>query len=151
MMKRALLIVLTLLMLTTAGCKKKAAEKAPTTEAIAATTEVTIPGLEDSIFDDVIIEAAEEEKTAKSQVPTDSSGNTPAVTEAPSELPAPGDMDFGTFKTMAPSRQRAYQESFESIDAFYDWYEAAQEAYDKEHTPIEIVDGIVDMSEFVGK
>lgn len=143
MMKRALLIVLALLMLTAAGCRKKNAEKAPTTEATTvATTEVTIPGLEDSIFDeDVIIESAEEVPAV--QAPVD---QVPDADE--SELPAPGEMDFETFKNMAPSRQRAYQESFEDIDAFYDWYEAAMAAYDEEHAAIEIVDGVVDMSQF---
>lgn len=144
MFKRVLLILLVLLLLTTVACGKKNEETVSSEETTMETTEMTIPGLEDSIFDDVVIES--DEKAPVAQIPAAGESTVPEATE---ELPAPGEMDYETFQSMAPSRQRTYQESFESIDAFYDWYEAAKAAYDQAHAPIEIVDGVVDMSKII--
>ena len=47
-------------------------------------------------------------------------------------------MDFKTFQSLTGAEQRAFQESFESIEAFFAWYTAAKEAYDKANPPIEI-------------
>ena len=53
-------------------------------------------------------------------------------------------MDYATFKAMSAAEQRAFQESFSSLDAFFEWYNAAKEAYDKENPPIEVGgDGVV--------
>ena len=141
MMKKVLLVMMAVMLIAAAGCGRKSKSDAamPNTEALADTQEVTVPGLEDSIFDENYVP-----ETTK-PVPTE--------TTLPGEeepLPAPGEMDFETFRNMKPARQREYQESFESIEAFYDWYAAAQEAYEKEHVPIYVGDGVIDMSKIVG-
>lgn len=141
MFKRVLFVLLAILMLTTVGCKKKA-EKPATEAETAATQEQTVPGMEDSIFDD----PAQSGETVAAPVEV-----IPEATRATlAELPAPGEMDFETFQNLEPSQQRAYQESFESIDAFYEWYSAAQEAYEQAHPAIEVGDGVIDMNEIVG-
>jgi len=57
----------------------------------------------------------------------------------PSSAPKdPVQMDFKTFQSLTGAEQRAFQESFESIEAFFAWYTAAKEAYDKANPPIEI-------------
>lgn len=63
----------------------------------------------------------------------------------PSSAPKdPAKMDYETFRAMTGAEQRAFQESFESIEAFFAWYNAAKEAYEKENPPIEIGgDGVV--------
>lgn len=68
----------------------------------------------------------------------------PNVTEPPKN-PAQ-ELTYQQFKDLPPAQQQEYQESFESIDAFFEWYNAAKEAYDKENPPILIgPDGVVDL------
>ena len=47
-------------------------------------------------------------------------------------------LTYEQFQAMTGAEQRAYQESFESIDAFFVWYNAAKETYEQENPPIEI-------------
>ena len=70
----------------------------------------------------------------------------------PSSAPKdPEKMDYQTFQSLTGAEQRAFQESFESLDAFFEWYNAAKEAYDKENPSIEIGDsGVVDMTTLPG-
>ena len=39
---------------------------------------------------------------------------------------------------MTGAEQRAFQESFEDLDAFFAWFNAAKEAHEKENPSIEI-------------
>ena len=60
---------------------------------------------------------------------------TQAATEPTESTPAqkPEEMDYETFYyQMDGKQQRLFMESFESMDAFYDWLNAAKEAYEKE-------------------
>ena len=72
----------------------------------------------------------------------------PAQTE-PMELPD-GEIDYEAFIAMTPAQQRAYMESFESIDAFFAWYNAAKEAYEKDHPAIDVGDGVIDLEDITG-
>lgn len=47
-------------------------------------------------------------------------------------------MDYQTFQAMTGAEQRAFQESFESLDAFFAWFTAAKEAYEQANPPIEV-------------
>lgn len=85
-------------------------------------------------------------------VPSGGNASQPATqpsTQATQPSSAPNDpvaMDYQTFQSLTGAEQRAYQESFESLDAFFEWYNAAKEAYDKENPTIEIDgSGVVDM------
>lgn len=73
----------------------------------------------------------------------------PAQTE-PDKVPE-GEIDYETFVAMDPALQRVYMESFESMDAFFDWYNAAKEAYEQAHPSIDVGDGIIDLEELVGQ
>jgi hypothetical protein len=60
-------------------------------------------------------------------------------------------MTYERFQAMTPAEQRAFQDSFEDLDAFFDWLDAAKEAYEKENPPIEIPDdGVIDPDDFLG-
>ena len=72
----------------------------------------------------------------------------PAQTE-PMEVPD-GEIDYEAFIAMTPAQQRAYMESFESIDAFFAWYNAAKEAYEKDHPAIDVGDGVIDLEDITG-
>lgn len=60
-------------------------------------------------------------------------------------------LDYETFQAMSGAEQRAYQESFEDLDAFFEWYNAAKETYEKENPSIEIGAGdVIDMGDLTG-
>lgn len=98
--------------------------------------------------------------------PSDSSGevttqpSTGEVTTQPSDSsgeettqPSSGEnstMDYKTFQAMTGAEQRAFQDTFESLDAFFEWYNAAKETYEKENPPIDVGDGVIDMEDLVG-
>ena len=61
-------------------------------------------------------------------------------------------MTYEQFQAMTGAEQFAYQSSFADLDAFFAWYNAAKEAYDKENPSIEIGgNGSVDMDDLLGK
>ena len=72
----------------------------------------------------------------------------PATTE-PVQVPD-GEIDYETFAAMSPTEQRVYMESFESMDAFFTWYNAAKEAYEKAHPSIDVGDGVIDLEDLFG-
>ena len=68
---------------------------------------------------------------------------------APTEEDKP--MDYQTFHAMSGAEQQAFQQSFESLDEFFEWYNDAKEAYEKANPPIEVGgDGVIDMEDLVG-
>ena len=78
------------------------------------------------------------------------------VTEAPTATPGksennPGTekMDYASYKALSPKEQRAYMESFEDMDAFFEWYNAEKDKYEKENPSIEIDGGVIDLDEIV--
>ena len=52
-------------------------------------------------------------------------------------------LTYEEFIAMSGAEQRKYQESFGDISKFFDWYNAAKEAYEKENPPIIIGGGSV--------
>ena len=40
-------------------------------------------------------------------------------------------------------------ESFDSIDAFFEWYNAAKEQHEKENPPIEVDGGAIDLDQII--
>ena len=63
---------------------------------------------------------------------------------------AEGKSDYELFMDMEPAQQREYMESFESMEAFFDWYNAAKEAYELAHPPIDVGDGVIDLEDLLG-
>lgn len=50
---------------------------------------------------------------------------------------------------MSPEQQRAYMESFFSIDAFFEWFNKAKEAYEEANPPIEVGSGTIDIGAII--
>lgn len=155
-----------------------APELAATTEAVPTETEEeTVPGVEDSIFDeepDETKETAATEETKNSgqgsstdttlatepedpkpaePKPTDPSEPeaTTEATEPTETMPAPTNLsEYEKFQSLSPSEQQEYVESFPSIDEFFNWYNAAKEEYEKANPPIEVGSGTIDVSQIIG-
>lgn len=57
--------------------------------------------------------------------------------------PATGDTDYEAYIAMSGPEQQKFMESFDSIQAFFEWHIAAKAAYEAAHPPVYIVgDGI---------
>lgn len=173
-MKKLLILCLALVVLLLAGCKGKTAEE-------------TIPGVEDSIFDqsggavtdrpqdttqsampdvskptipdgpnkpenaDELTVPKQEQTPATTPKPEQTDPTTPEDTEPPEEtIPAdPTELDYLQFHALNAKQQQAVMESFESIEAFFQWYDAVRETYEKENPSIE-VDGPIDLDKILG-
>lgn len=122
-----------------------------------------VSAVEDSIFDDedqVVADdvktpsvgeqsqEADQEDTAPSDEPLKGNSDVePALPEAP--LPAPGELSYEDYNAMSTVSQRAYMESFENIDDYFDWYYEAKEAYDEAHPDIDVGDGVIDLEDLL--
>lgn len=85
--------------------------------------------------------------------PNDPESDTPESdapeSDAPeSEIPSVDEMDYEKFQNLTPSEQQSFVESFDSMDEFFDWYNAAREAYEQDNAPIE-VDGPIDIGAII--
>lgn len=70
-------------------------------------------------------------------VTTERGGSTEETTQGGSTSATdPAPMTYEAFMALSGKEQQAYQESFTSIQAFFDWYNAAKETYEKENPPI---------------
>ena len=86
-------------------------------------------------------------------VPSTSAPDTSLPTTQPSTSPSGPNtsLTYEQFQALTGAEQRAYQESFENLDVFFEWYNAAKETYEKENPPIEIgPDGDVDLDDLAG-
>ena len=78
--------------------------------------------------------------------PTIPSTETSVPEESPSEVDL---MDYEKFLNMTSAEQQKYVESFSDIDAFFAWYNAAKEAYEKENPPISIGNGEINIGDII--
>lgn len=153
------------------------------TQSTAESTEaVTLPGLDESIFEDGIVEATTAATEPGTEANTDNAHGSdsdgepedvPDIPDAPGSEPqepqkpeptqpetetqvpettAPGNdrSEYESFQNMDPDAQQKYMDSFDSIDAFFDWYNSAREEHEQKFPDIEISDGTVDMGEIIG-
>lgn len=74
----------------------------------------------------------------------DTSSKNPSVQED-------GKMKYEEFHAMAPSKQQAYMESFDDIDEFFEWYNAAKAKYEKENPSIEVDGGAIDLDKIANE
>ena len=58
--------------------------------------------------------------------------------------------DYEDFQKMTPAEQQAYMSSFDSIEAFFAWYEAAKAEHEAANPPIDVGDGNIDLDEIIG-
>lgn len=143
-MKRTLAVMLSLVLfagLLTACKNNQTAATQATTQPPAEST----GGLEDSIFpENNVNDQQTQASTAPTTTTTPTTATTPTTSTTPTTPVTPTtpsgavSIDYETFKAMTGAEKKAYQESFETIDAFFEWYNAALDAYKKANPPTEI-------------
>ena len=74
-----------------------------------------------------------------------SSSSGPTISDAVED----GEMTYEEYMAMDGYEQEKYMKSFESIDAFFNWFNAAKDKYEEENPSIEIGDGPIDMEDII--
>lgn len=74
-----------------------------------------------------------------------SSSSAPSIEDAEQD----GEITYEEYMAMSGKDQEAYMKSFESIAAFFDWFNAVKDKYEKENPSIEIGDGPIDMNDII--
>ena len=163
-MKKLIVLLLALLILLV-GCKSKDNTATNVTEAPVVATEATAPAetmhpaLTDNPFDDNWTDPVETEAPTEEPKETEAPKTTepPKATEEPTQPPttptvAPesSKMDYDKYMSMSAQEQSDYMNSFESVDAFFDWYNAAKAEHDAQNNDIEIGNGSFDLGELEG-
>ncbi len=134
-----------LLTFAACGCKETEPEAATVPEtAVADTTTATeavyAPEME-SEEGEVFLGMDEEEAATEETLDYE---NMPVVT-APEEPAMQGASEFERYNAMSGAEQQAFMESFETVEAFFEWYIDAKEAYEASRGDIEISgDEIID-------
>lgn len=125
-----------------------------------APTEEKIPGLEDSIFDEFWVgEIGNQTPGETKPENTGSDEETTAATEPPYAESRPeqsqggdssGEMTYEKYTAMSGDDQMEFFNTFASVEAFMDWYNAAKEKYEAENPAIEIEGGEIDLDSIFG-
>lgn len=163
MNKRLLsLLLAALMLLALAACKSEEAPAA-TTEAPVPTTFPDVPGVmlvPDDFWDET--EPAKEEtvseetEAAEQTELTEPTEEQPAETVPETSVPAePAETvakttEYEWFHALSGEEQEAYMDSFDSIAAFFEWYNAAKAEYEELHPSIEVGDGNIDLGQIIG-
>ena len=176
MKNKLLIFILTATLFILAGCGKQAAEvlSAQETETTTeTTTEVTIepnvteesiPGVEDSIFDDETEpsqetepEATEPDTTEPEETDPEGSAGTEGsepTEEAPSTEPSQPsgetETEYQRFQNMSAADQQSFMDTFDSIEAFFEWYNNAKAEHEAANPPIDVGDGNIDIGDIMG-
>ena len=87
----------------------------------------------------------EETKATEATEATEETEETQAPTETVVQM-----TQYEWYHSLSGEEQMAYMETFESMDAFFVWYNAAKEAHEKERPSIDIGDGYIDMDKIIG-
>ena len=156
------LLLAVVLVLSLMGCKTKAKEEpiaaAPIPEGF---FDQTKPA-DETETPAVTEKEQEEEPTTTSEEQTDGvqSEETKATeatdaTEATEETQKPTNTivqmtQYEWYHSLTGEQQMAYMETFESMDAFFAWYNAAKEEHEKERPSIDIGDGYIDLDKIIG-
>lgn len=81
---------------------------------------------------------------------SDSSNETYRETEGPIEVPTEVNIeDYEKFLKMSPDEQQVFVAAFTDIEAFFDWYNAVKDAYDKANPSIDVGDGTVNIGDII--
>ena len=154
------MLLAAVMLLTLAACNKNENEPAATTES---TGEIISAAIEipENFFDQT--KPAEEETVvpeteAAAEVPAETTA--PEVTEeAPSATeettakptaPAVTVTEYEWYNALSGEEQMAFMETFDSMAAFFDWYNAAKAEYEQLHPSIDIGDGNIDLGDLIG-
>lgn len=140
-----LFVVLSLACLTSCGKNKVKTTEAEmnSTTTVLETTEAYEYGVGENPFGD----AWEQTETVDADQATDSNTNVLPTPTRPAGAPM---TEYEKYQSMSAEEQMEYMNSFESVDAFFAWYNSAKEEYEAQIPVIEVGDGPIDMSEFFG-
>ena len=162
------LLLVAAMMLTLAACKK---EEEPTV-----TTFPDVPGVAlvpDDFWDETEPAAeatsapeaeteaetpeetkdAEENQDAEETKAPEATEDNTSETQEPTEKPVDTVVNMTQYEwyhALTGDQQMAYMGSFESMQAFFDWYNAAKEEHEREKPGIEIGSGDINMGEIIG-
>lgn len=109
-------------------------------------------GVEESIFDEESTDDSQDkpsddaDREEQDEDATDDEDED-ADQDTDAGIPSDGEMDYESFHAMDPSDQQKYMESFDDLDAFFDWYNDIKAQYEKDHPSIEIDGGEIDLGE----
>ena len=177
-MKR-MICILVAMILCFSGCGKQDTEAASTTETkqqiaditepVSTTdpppsTEETIPGLEDSEFLDETEtsqetepEATELDATEPEETDPEGSAGTEGsepTEETPSTEPSQPsgetETEYQRFQNMSAADQQSFMDSFDSIEALFEWYNNAKAEHEAANPPIDVGDGNIDIGDIMG-
>ena len=165
MMKKHVVCILAIMLLLLTGCNKKQDVPAQTdaqpgiaaeATTVPAETRASIPGVEDSIFDDET-GPAHEETTASDESTKPTEAETPEETkpqetEPETDTSQPADKQptaYEKFHNMSAAEQQAFMETFDSLDSFFVWYNNVKAEYEAANPPIDVGDGRIDMGELM--
>lgn len=165
MNKRIFTILIgTIIIISLASCGNKNENTAQVSQAFEIPAPTDVPGTIANVFteDDFeeikqpsITAVETEQPSAPPTEATDSVEETPAPTSSPAESPennpitAPSTTAYEQYNAMSGDEQIAFMESFDSVDAFVAWYNAAQAEYNASRPAIEVEGGVIDMSEII--
>lgn len=146
---------------------------------VPAVVQESVPGIvsgeDDGSLDDVTVIVAETKETTES-VDSSETEETVASTEGTEATEAAAetgekdepDQDEATepvekptesvknmtqyewYNSLSGDEQMAFMESFDSVPAFFEWYNAAKEEHEKQNPSIEIGDDVIDLGEIIG-
>jgi hypothetical protein len=68
---------------------------------------------------------------------------------APVEIPSDGELTWEQYLALTSEQRYEYYKTFESMDAFFAWKNAAEAEYDATHT-IPTIDGNIDLGDLIG-
>jgi len=59
-------------------------------------------------------------------------------------------MDYETYINLSAKEQKAYRETFESLAAFFEWYNAGKKEYEEQKPNVDIGNGTIDLEDIMG-
>lgn len=147
------LLLAAVLLLAACGKKNNAAETTePTIETTEAATISTLPGIiyTPENIGGALTEEEDTTPTSEATEPKEETEPTVGEEEKPTEAPVVPTTEYEKYNAMSGEEQEAFIDSFESIQAFMDWYNAAKAEYDALHPGIDIGDGNIDAGDLIG-
>ncbi len=157
-MNRSVIILLlaALMLLTLAACKTVDVPVASTQENISGAVTIpeefldeTAPSGEETLAGENAEVTEEAAETEAEEEPEETTAATEEATEVPTETVAKL-TEFEWYNALSGEEQMAYMESFDSLAAFFDWYNAAKDEYEQLHPSIEIGNGEIDLGDLLG-
>ena len=115
-------------------------------------TQSTIPTGPQKVEENTDPAQPEDQLPTVPEVPETTEPVQPDVTEptAPETEVDTTNLTYAQFHELTGIQQQEIMESFESIEAFFLWYDQAKAEHEKENPPIEIEDGQIDLEKIPG-